>query len=40
MVTLSLFNILAIGMKPAYSKAKAQENPPDESFTARTVPGL
>jgi|HubBroStandDraft_6_1064221.scaffolds.fasta_scaffold42663_4 hypothetical protein len=25
MVTLSLFNILAIGMMPAYSKAKAQE---------------
>ena len=25
MVTLSLFNILAIGMLPAYSKAKAQE---------------
>jgi hypothetical protein len=25
MVTLSLFNILAIGMKPAYSKAQAQE---------------
>ena len=24
MVTLSLFNILAIGMMPAYSKAKAQ----------------
>jgi hypothetical protein len=25
MVTLSLFNTLAIGMMPAYSKAKAQE---------------
>ena len=25
MVTLSLFNILAIGMMPAYLKAKAQE---------------